>query len=107
MTQSGHVDTFTRDNLPPRAEWPEFKFDLPELQYPERLNCVTAWVERWVEAGQGDRPCLLSPTESLTYTQLNELVNRIANVLTRDPGPLPGTRVLLRSANNPRQAPAY
>ena len=56
MAQSGHVDTFARDNLPPRAEWPEFKFDLPELQYPERLNCVTHWVDRWVEAGEGDRP---------------------------------------------------
>ena len=26
MAQSGHVDTFTRDNLPPREQWPEFKF---------------------------------------------------------------------------------
>ena len=44
MAKSGHVDPFARDNLPPRALWPEFKFDLPELQYPERLNCVTEWV---------------------------------------------------------------
>ncbi len=108
MAKSGHVDTFTRDNLPPRAEWPEFKFDLPELQYPERLNCVTHWVDHWVEAGQGDRPCLLSPTETLTYAQLNERVNRIANVLTRDLGMVPGNRVLLRAANNcsaPRSCP--
>ena len=107
MAQSGHVDTFTRDNLPPRAEWPEFKFDLPELQYPERFNCVTHWVDRWVEAGQGDRPCLLSPAESLTYAQLNERVNRIANVLTRDLGMVPGNRVLLRAANNPMMVAAY
>jgi len=107
MTKSGHVDTFARDNLPPRAQWPEFKFDLPELQYPERLNCVTEWVDRWVEAGQGDRPCLLSPTESLTYAQLNERVNRIANVLTRDLGMVPGNRVLLRAANNPMMVAAY
>ena len=107
MAQSGHVDTFALDNLPPRAEWPEFKFDLPELQYPERLNCVTHWVDRWVEAGQGDRLCLLSPTESLTYAQLNERVNRIANVLTRDLGFIPGNRVLLRAANNPMMVAAY
>jgi 2-aminobenzoate-CoA ligase len=107
MAQSGHVDTFTRDNLPPRAQWPGFKFDLPELQYPERLNCVTHWVDRWVEAGQGDRPCLLSPTETLTYAQLNERVNRIANVLTRDLGLIPGNRVLLRAANNPTMVAAY
>ncbi|MEA2979887.1 MAG: 2-aminobenzoate-CoA ligase [Alphaproteobacteria bacterium] len=107
MAQSGHVDTFARDNLPPRAQWPEFKFDLPELQYPERFNCVTEWVDRWVETGQGGRPCLLSPTETLTYAQLHERVNRIANVLTRDLGLVPGNRVLLRAANNPMMVAAY
>src|SRR5262249_12569850 len=84
-----------------------FTFTLPELQYPERLNCVTEWVDRWIDAGQGDRPCLLSPTESLTYAQLNERVNRIANVLTRDLGLVPGNRVLLRAPNNPMMVAAY
>ena len=107
LSRSGHVDTFARDNLPPREQWPEFKFTLPELQYPERLNCVTHWVDRWVEAGQGARPCLLSPTEEFTYAQLNERVNRIANVLTRDLGMVPGNRVLLRAANNPMMVAAY
>jgi len=107
MANSGHVDTFTRDNLPPHDQWPDFKFRLPELRYPERLNCVTHWVDRWVEAGEGDRPCLLSPAESLTYAQLNERVNRIANVLTRDLGLVPGNRVLLRAANNPMMVAAY
>jgi 2-aminobenzoate-CoA ligase len=107
MAKTGHVDTFARDNLPPREQWPDFKFDLPELQYPERLNCVTQWVDRWVEAGQGVRPCLLSPTEELTYAQLQQRINRIANVLTRDLGMVPGNRVLLRAANNPMMVAAY
>jgi 2-aminobenzoate-CoA ligase len=107
MANTGHVDTFARDNLPPRAQWPEFKFDLPELQYPERLNCVTQWIDRWVEAGQGGRPCLFAPTETLTYAQLHERVNRIANVLTRDLGLVPGNRVLLRGPNNPMMVAAY
>src|SRR6185436_7787163 len=107
MAKTGHVDTFARDNLPPRAQWPEFKFDLPELQYPERLNCVTQWIDRWVEAGQGGRPCLFSPTETLTYAQLHERVNRIANVLTRDLGLVPGNRVLLRGPNSPMMVAAY
>src|SRR6188768_4212434 len=107
MAQSGHVDTFARDNLPPREQWPEFKFGLPELQYPERLNCVTHWVDRWVEDGQGAQPCLLSPAEELTYAQLNERVNRIANVLVRDLGMVSGNRVLLRAANNPMMVAAY
>ena len=52
-------------------------------------------------------PCLLSPTESLTYAQLNERINRIANVLTRDLGMVPGNRVLLRAPNNPMMVAAY
>lgn len=107
MAKSGHVDTFARDNLPPREQWPEFRFDLPDMQYPERFNCVTQWVDRWVEAGEGARPCLLSPTETLTYAQFHERINRIANVLTRDLGLVPGNRVLLRAANNPMMVAAY
>src|SRR5205809_504502 len=107
MNPSGHIDTFARDNLPPRALWPEFKFTLPELQYPERLNCVTEWVDRWVAAGEGGRTCLISPTETLTYAQLNERVNRIANVLTRDLGLVAGNRVLLRGPNNPMMVATY
>ena len=51
MIRSGHVDSFARDNLPPRDQWPEFKFTLPELQYPDQLNCVTEFVDRWVAGG--------------------------------------------------------
>src|SRR5437667_305758 len=40
---TAHVDTFARDNLPPRAQWPDFRFELPELQYPDRMNCVVYW----------------------------------------------------------------
>jgi 2-aminobenzoate-CoA ligase len=107
MAKSGHVDTFARDNLPPRVQWPEFRFDLPDLQYPERLNCVTEWVDRWIVAGQGSRICMISPGETLTYAQFHERVNRIANALTRDLGLVPGGRVLLRGPNNSMMVAAY
>jgi 2-aminobenzoate-CoA ligase len=107
MAKSGHVDTFARDNLPPREQWPDFKFDLPDLKYPERLNCVTQWVDRWIAAGQGSRTCIISPGERLTYAQFHERVNRVANVLTRDLGLVPGGRVLLRGPNNPMMVAAY
>ncbi len=106
-TGSGHVDTFARDNLPPRAQWPQFRFDLPELRYPERLNCVVELLDRWIAAGHAAQPCLISPTEQLSYGELAERVNRIANALTRDLGMVPGNRVLLRAANNPMLVAAY
>ena len=107
MTPSAHLDTFARDNLPPRAQWPDFLFSLPELNYPERMNCVVDLLDRWLAAGHGERPCLISPAETLTYAQLAERVNRIANALTRDLGVVPGHRMLLRGPNSPMMVAAY
>jgi 2-aminobenzoate-CoA ligase len=107
MTMTGHIDTFARENLPPASDWPDFLFTLPELQYPARLNCVSEFLDRWIEAGHGDRPCVISPAESWTYRQLFERVNRIANVLTRDLRMVPGNRVLLRAPNEPMMVASY
>ncbi|HEX8665698.1 MAG TPA: benzoate-CoA ligase family protein [Beijerinckiaceae bacterium] len=107
MSYTAHVDTFARDNLPPKEQQPDFIFGRPELQYPERLNCVTRFLDRWVAEGRGDAPCLISPTETLTYRGLQERVNRIANVLVGKLGLVPGGRVLLRSANNPTLVATY
>ena len=107
MADTAHVDTFARDNLPPQDQWPAFVFNRPELQYPERLNCAVAFLDRWVEEGRGDELCLISPAETLTYRELQERVNRIANVLVRRFGLVPGNRVLLRSANNPMMVAAH
>jgi 2-aminobenzoate-CoA ligase len=107
MIPSAHVDTFARDNLPPRGTWPDFVFGLPELQYPDRFNCVTRFLDRWIRSGAGERTCLIAPAETLTYAALGERVNRIANVLRRDLGLVPGNRVLLRGPNNPMMAAAY
>ena len=101
MIPSAHVDTFSRDNLPPAAHWPEFTFTLPELNYPDRFNCTVELLDRWIERGHGEQPCIISPRETWTYAALAERVNRIANVLVRDLGLVPGNRVLLRGPNNP------
>ena len=107
MTHSAHIDTFAADNLPPREQWPVILNEHPAYQYPERLNCVVPLLDRWVEEGQGDRPCLFSPEETLTYAQLQARVNRICNVLVHDLGMVPGSRLFLRSANNPWMVATY
>jgi 2-aminobenzoate-CoA ligase len=107
MSYTAHVDTFARDNLPPKEQQPDFLFTRPELRYPERVNCVTRFLDRWVAEGKGDAPCIISPAETLTYAQLQERVNRIANLLVGKLGLVPGGRVLLRSANNPTMVAAY
>ena len=107
MIPSAHKDTFARDNLPSQDQWPEFLFTLPELQYPDRLNCVTEFVDTWVTSGQGGRTAVIAPDETLSYAQLAERINRIANVLTRDLGFVSGNRVLLRAPNNPMMIATY
>jgi 2-aminobenzoate-CoA ligase len=104
---TAHVDSFARDHLPPPDQWPEFMFTRPELQYPERLNCVANFLDRWVEQGRGDAPCIFSPGVDYTYRELQQLVNRIANVLVGKLGLVTGGRVLLRSANSPMMVATY
>jgi 2-aminobenzoate-CoA ligase len=102
LTPSAHLDTFCRDNLPPESEWPEFLFDLPELRYPDRLNCAIELVDAVAERLGPDRPCLLAPdTEPWTYGDLRRVSNQIAMMLAEDHGIVPGNRVLLRGPNNP------
>lgn len=98
---SAHVDTFARDNLPPRDQWPDLIFTIPEVQYPDRLNCMVELLDENVRKGYGDRPAVIGPDGVLTYTQLQAQVDRVAHVLTHDMGLVPGNRVLLRGANNP------
>jgi 2-aminobenzoate-CoA ligase len=98
---SGHVDTFAEDNLPPRALWPTLIWPLPELQYPERLNCAASLVDAHVDHGRGDRIALLHPSGAWTYAELLATSNRIARVLTEDLDVVPGNRVLLRGPNSP------
>ena len=100
---TGHVDTFTRDALPPRELWPEMRFDrIPELSYPGRLNCAAELLDKAIERGWGDRIAFRWPGGQWTYAQLLEQANRLANALVDDLGVVPGNRVMLRGYNGPQ-----
>ncbi len=101
LSPSAHTDTFCRDNLPPLDLWPELRFDLPELHYPDRLNCAQALLDARLARYGADRPALRTPTETWTYGDLQRHANQAAHVLTEDFGLVPGNRVLLRGPNNP------
>jgi len=103
-TPSAHRDTFARDNLPPSEQWPDLIFPLPELQYPAQINCVSEFVDSWVQQGHGERPAIYSAKGMLIYKQLQEQVDAVAHVLATDMGLVPGNRVLLRGANSAMMA---
>ena len=112
LLPSSHTDSFARDRLPPKDQWPVFMADLPELNYPDQLNCAVELVDRHVQGGRGDRIALHGVSDfntgggdfSWTYAQLQEKSNRIAQVLTQDMGLVPGNRILLRGGNSPMMA---
>jgi 2-aminobenzoate-CoA ligase len=105
---TAHVDTFARDHLPPRELWPHFTFDLPELQYPARINCARILLDAALdEEGYGPQTVLHSEEGSWSWSHLRECTDRIARVLVSDLGIVPGNRVLLRAPNSPLLAAAW
>src|SRR5258708_8932586 len=107
LSDSAHLDTFCRDRLPPLDQWPEFRFDLPELNYPDRLNCAAELLDATAARDGADRPCLLSSTQTWTYGETVRRTNQLAPVLTEDFGLRPGNRVMLRGPNSPWLAAAW
>ncbi|MFJ8149056.1 AMP-binding protein [Streptomyces sp. NPDC096048] len=96
--RSAHVDTFAREHLPPPDQWPELRFDLPELRYPARLNCAA----ELLTGPPDDRPVFRTASGGdWTYGQLRARVDRLAHLLTGDLGVVPGNRVLLRGPTTP------
>ncbi len=96
---TAHIDSFTRDKLPPFEEWPEFNLD--GFDYPEYLNAGVELTDKMVEQGLGDNTALIGNGRQRTYKELADWTNRIAHALVEDYGVNPGNRVMIRSANNP------
>jgi 2-aminobenzoate-CoA ligase len=105
---TAHVDTFARDHLPPPELWPRLDHHGESGgRYPDRINCVSVLLDRWIEEGFGERTAMLFPGGHWSYRTLWEHVNRIAHVLRDDLGVEPGNRVLLRGPNNPMLAACW
>jgi 2-aminobenzoate-CoA ligase len=108
LSPSAHVDSFTRDHLPPARQWPTIEFTTPELRYPDRLNAATELIDAPTAAFGADRPALHTPDgPTWTYGRLRARANQVAQVLTEDLGLVPGQRVMLRSTNNPWTVAAW
>src|SRR6187549_4007965 len=104
---SAQRDRFVHDRLPPAEQWPEMRYDRPELQLPDQLNLVEELLDEAAHKPWADRPMLRSPTRTLSYREARVEVDRIAQVLTEDLGLVPGNRVLLRGGNSITMALAW
>lgn len=103
---SAHVDTFVRDNLPPRSQWPEIKFTLPELQLPTQYN-ASGMLDATIANGHGPRNAVLLSSGALTYEELLQEASRIAHVLKHDLGLVAGNRVLIHASNTRLSLPVW
>jgi 2-aminobenzoate-CoA ligase len=99
LGRTAHVDTFTRDNLPPEHLWPRLLLD--GFDYPDELNAGVELTDRMVARGFGDRIALIGHGRRRTYKELSDWTNRLARALVEDLGVKPGNRILIRAANNP------
>lgn len=107
MPYTAHVDDFAARHLPDPAAWPELRFDLPALQYPERCNAASVLLERRIQAGDAARRAILAPGLTWTYGELYDRAKRIAQVLVEDLGMVAGNRVLMRAPNTPMLAACW
>jgi len=89
------VDSFVHDRLPPAELLPEFRFDLPEVQYPQALNAAA----ELLKGGATDALAVVNEHGRWTYRELDEFSGRIARLLVEEHGLVPGNRVLLRGPN--------
>ncbi|HEX2723967.1 MAG TPA: benzoate-CoA ligase family protein [Gemmatimonadaceae bacterium] len=105
---SGHIDSFCRHRMPPIELQPVRDFTgIPELKYPDVMNCAGELLDSMIEGGRGDRTVFQFSGGRWTYRDLYETSNRIARVLIEDLGLIPGNRVLLRGPNNPMLAACW
>lgn len=102
---TAHIDSFTRDNLPPMESQPDFL--LEGFDYPEFLNVGVELTDKMVEKGFGDHTALIGNGRRRTYKELTDWTNRLAHALAEDFDVKPGDRVLIRSANNPAMVAAW
>jgi len=99
LLTSGHVDTFSSDNLPPKHQWPELNAN--QYAYPQQLNVAVELTDNMVERGFGDHVALIGNGRMRTYKELSDWTNRLAHALVDDYGIQSGNRILIRAANNP------
>ena len=82
LKKSSHTDSFSRDNLPPVEQWPDFLLD--NFKYPDQLNAAMELTDTQVARGHGDKIALIGNGRQRTYKELAEWTNQLAHVLVDD-----------------------
>ena len=76
------------------------------VEIPERMNAASVFVDRHIAEGRGEKAAILCEDETVTYTQLQEGVNRVGNALL-DLGVRMEERVAILMPDNPECVYAF
>jgi len=93
-------DSIPTEHLPDEDVETDCFHAVPEVHYPEELNAAYEMVDRNVEEGRGDEPAIYFEDETISYEQLRQRVDSVANAL-EGLGVEAGDRVFVRFPNRP------
>jgi 2-aminobenzoate-CoA ligase len=85
--------------LPPKDLWPEYIVPEEFADTPDKLNLADFLLDRHVREGRGKNPAIKFMDQTVTYAQLQEMVNKFGNSL-KDAGVESQDRVGIRLVNS-------
>ena len=85
--------------LPPKDTWPEYVVPEEFADTPDELNLADFLLDRHVREGRGDNVAIKFMDQTVSYAQLQEMVNKFGNSL-KDVGVEPQDRVGIRLVNS-------
>lgn len=87
--------------LPPRETWPEYIIPEEFADTPTELNLADFLLDRHVREGRGENVAIKFMDKTITYAQLQKLVNKFGSAL-KDAGVEAQDRVGIRLVNSPQ-----
>jgi 2-aminobenzoate-CoA ligase len=85
--------------LPPKDTWPEYVVPEEFADTPDELNLADFLLDRHVREGRGDNPAIKFMDQTVSYAQLQEMVNKFGNAL-KEVGVESQDRVGIRLVNS-------
>ncbi len=105
---SAHIDRFVLDRMPLPEQRALLSYDTTSPEIFEHANLVSVLLDNAIAyKGWGSHTLLRSSKITLSFADVQDRVNRIAQVLTEDLSLVPGNRVLLRGGNSISMALAW
>jgi 2-aminobenzoate-CoA ligase len=95
-----HQDDFVHQRLPRCEAWPTMRYDLPEVQLGPHLNTTTTLFNQAREKTWMQRPMLRSQTQTLSYEEVEQRVDRLLEQIKTNWQLPSGSRILLRGGNS-------